>query len=121
MKAEYRFLRTRNGITRFARVAVLAESAEAWSVELGRSLGEVAGLYGDALQEGIMTAAKEYEKIGGRCHRMVAESLVETASDTSPDAVRCAAAVAAWKSFGRDESEAVVSFGSNGWKVEFVT
>jgi hypothetical protein len=66
-------------------------------------------------------ASSEHARLGGEPHRIKVESLLETVVDTSSDVVRCAAAVAAWKSLGRDESDAVISYGSNGWEVGFAT
>lgn len=120
MKGEYRFLRAHHGRMGFAKVVLRASSAKAWSIEFGRSADKAVAVHGDSLREGIMLAAHEYEKLGGACHRVEVESLVDSVADTSPDVVRCAAAVAAWKALGRNESEVVVVHGRHGWEVSFV-
>ncbi|APR80765.1 Hypothetical protein A7982_06112 [Minicystis rosea] len=65
-------------------------------------------------------AATTHEGLGGGAHRMTVDLLVETIVDTTPDAVLCAAAAAAWTSLGRDVSDVVFAAGVNGWEVTFV-
>ena len=44
----------------------------------------------------------------------------EVPADTRPDAVACAAAIAAWKSLGGEEADADVSVAEDGsWRVQF--
>jgi hypothetical protein len=121
MKAEHRFLRTRDGITRFARVTLSSEPAKSLEIHFAPSLGGLLSAYHDALRAGISAAASQHEKLGGQWHRIHLVALAESAVDTSPDAVYCAAAVAAWKSFGRDEGDALVSFADGQWVVSFRT
>ena len=119
MRSDFRFLRTRNGVTRFAAVTLTANDAEVWSVGIDASMADAVDRHGDPLRDGVLIAAKAHERLGGRRHSVVIEALEETVVDTSPDAVRCAAAMAAWKSFGRDESNAHISYGPNGWEIHF--
>ena len=119
MKAEFRFLRTHGGVTRFARVAVVSELAEGWTITLSYAPEEPAPIHGDAVREGISRATAEQERLKGPRYRIDVHALAESVVDTSADAVECAATVAAWKSFGRDEAAAVVYFGDGRWRVRF--
>lgn len=46
--------------------------------------------------------------------------IVETAVDTSADAVRCAVSGAIWKGLGRDNRDLTFVFNEDEWQVEFV-
>jgi hypothetical protein len=75
--------------------------------------------YGAAIREGVLAAAARFEQTGGTRQWVHVDEMVESMVDTTEDAVRCAATLAAWKSFGRDESEAVLSFQDGNWHVSF--
>lgn len=117
MIGEYRFLRTRDGITRFAKVTVEAEPGDEWKTSFDDSLGDLAGRYGDVINEGICLAQERQTRLLGQRYHVQILSVVESLVDTSMDAVRCAAAAAAWKSFGHDESEISISFREGQWIV----
>lgn len=119
MRSHYRFMRTREGITRFAMVTVHAQVSSSWEIVLDPSLGRLMDAQADAVRKGISAAANEYEKHGGKPHRVFVESIVETAADSSIDAIFCAAAVAAWKCLGGEEAEALISFADDKWHVTF--
>lgn len=110
MRGHYKLLRVGNGTMRAAQVSLVAEPSDTWSIDIPPSVEQVVRLYGDALSEGIMLAAKHHESLGGRQHRFTVESLVRTAADTLADAVRCAGAVAAWKALGHDEGDITMEF-----------
>lgn len=119
MKSEYRFLRTQSGATSFARVTLSASPASEWCIEFDRVM-PIVPAYLDALRDGIAIAVREYERLGGVPHRIEVDALQETPADTSPDAVRCAATVATWKAFGREESRIVISYQTDHWETSFV-
>src|SRR5262245_20965150 len=117
-KAEYRFMRTRDGITAFAMIVVESNPSEEWKVSFSESLGALKELYGLAIEAGVKLAAEFHDKSGGTPQSVEIVSLTETASDTKSDAVMCAAALAAWKSWGHDENAVRVEY-RNGWSVAF--
>lgn len=120
MRAEYRFLRTHEGVTRFAKIAVVSKPASDWGVGLDSGLKEAGGIYGDAIRRGLALAMAAQERRRGERHVIIVEELVETVVDTSMDSVECAAAMAAWKSFGMSENDARVEFREGRWRIAFV-
>lgn len=121
VKGTHRFLQTRNGVTAFAQVGIVAtpdqRGAVLWATEL-EALREV---HGAAVDMGIQLAVQAHRGMGGASHRFEVVELMETAVDSRPDAVRCAAALAAWRSLGHDESDASVVFEDGAWKVELMS
>jgi hypothetical protein len=117
--AEYRFLRTRDGATRFAKVTVVSTEASAWSTTLSEGLQELGAVYGQAIQNGLSLVIAEQNRQNGQAYAIVVTGLIETAADTSPDVVECAVAVATWKSFGKDERDMSIGFDGGRWKATF--
>lgn len=117
--AEYRFLRTQDGVTRFARATVVSTESTAWSTAVDEAVEELGSVFGHAIQSGLDLAVAAQNQRKGPRHTVVVMSLVETAVDTSPDAVECAVAVATWKSFGGDEHDVSITFDGGRWKASF--
>lgn len=121
MIGDYRFLRTRDGVTAFAHVRVKSQRNETWTLVWNEGLAALEGIYGPAVKAGVDLAAREHTKRGGEPQRVEVMSLMETAVDTRPDAVTCAAALAAWKSWDHSESETSVIFDDGRWEVLFTS
>ena len=117
--ADYRFLRTHDGVTRFARVTVVATESEAWSTALSEDVRQLGAVYGQAIQEGLALAIAEQNRQNGQKFAIVVTSLLETAIDTSTDAIECAVAVATWKSFGEEKRDVTISFAGGRWSAAF--
>ena len=119
MIGEYRFLRTREGITAFASVSVKSQRNETWAIVWDKPLAALEYLYGPAVTAGVDLAAREHTNRGGEPQLVEILSLTETAADTRPDVVACATTLAAWKSWNHSESEATVVFNNGKWEVVF--
>lgn len=117
--AEYRFSRTRDGVTRFAEATVVSTVSQTWETAFSSAVKELNALYGQAIRNGVDLAIAEQNRREGPSYTVVVTSLVETVVDTSPDAVECAVAVAAWKSFGKDDQDVSIRFDGGLWKVSF--
>ncbi len=134
MIAEYKFLRSHNRITGFAKVIVNSVESDAWEIvwTLSASLLEPAygertaatmphleREYGRDVQVGIELAAQEHKRRGGTPQRVEVLALIETLVDTTPDATACAAAMATWLSWGCDQADAEVVVEDERWQVRF--
>lgn len=118
MKAEYRFLRTHQGRTAFAKIGVEAEIAEDWNISV-RIAPEDIELFAGAIVNGVAIAIRQQERVQDVRYQIVVTSLLHTISDTTLDAVECAAAVATWKSLGGTEDDAFITFENERWCVTF--
>ncbi len=114
--AEYRFLQTRDGITRFAKATVFSTECQTWGVTL---VEETSTFHRKAVYDGVYLAIAEQSQRNGTRYAVVVTSIVETAADTSPDAVECAVAIATWMSFGREARDLSVRFEQGRWNVLF--
>jgi hypothetical protein len=119
MKGGYRFLRTREGITGFAKVEVSSRPSDKWAISWSVGLDEQMAIYGETVTEAVMAAAAGHERLGGGRHSVQVDLLIESAVDTKADAVFCAAAIAAWKSWGRAEEDVSIAYVNGRWRVEF--
>jgi hypothetical protein len=119
MKAEYKFLRTRDGTTSFAKIDLVSEPSPAWGVTWSSSIVHAKSTFGDAVERGIRVAASAHEKAGGAPQSVEVVALADTVSDTRTDAVVCAAALAAWSSWGHPESDVIVAYQDGEWRVLF--
>lgn len=113
--ADYRFLETRQG-TRFAKASVVSTPSDTWSSILD---GSICAIHGPAVRQGLALAFAEQDRRGGQKYAVVVTALVETAADTTSDAVECAIALAAWISFGAHERDVSVHFKEGTWKPVF--
>ncbi len=116
---DYRFLRTFAGQTRFAKATVVSVASHTWSVELSKQVGELAPLYGSAIASGVERAVAEQNRRKQPPYTVSVLNIVESPADTSADAIECAVAVAAWKSFGGEEQDISIDFEEGRWKVSF--
>lgn len=119
MKGESRFFRTRGGLVAYAQVAVFSEPAAASTIEWPAKLETMKRVWGQDVERGIQLAAAAREKRGGGCHRIHVEQVVDIPADTKPDAMTCAAAIAAWKSWGGSEDDLSVTHDDGTWRVQF--
>ena len=118
MRIEYKFLRTRAGITSFAVVGVVSSSSNHWSIFWNDSLADLKKVFCEAVEEGVMLAVREHTKKGSP-QRIEVISLLHTSVDTRSDAVTVAAAVATWKSLGHLDSTICIKFQDGRWRVFF--
>jgi hypothetical protein len=121
MIIEHKFLRTKNGVTSFAAVGVSSRPSDELTIVWSDAASGLRGAYETAAEEGVQLAAREHQRRGGQPQSVEIASIVETPVDTRSDAVRCAAALAAWKSWGHLEAEASVMFEDGAWKVTFAS
>lgn len=119
MKAEYRFLRTSGGVTRFAKATVESKPSERWEITHGDDLKGLYPIYEDAIRRGIESAVTEQERRAGEPHRVSLVALLEAASDTSADVVECSVAAATWKSFGYTEDDIRLELAAGLWHVVY--
>lgn len=121
MVTKHLFLRWQSGIASVAEVAVELQPSNSWAVtwDADSSLVRGRSFFGDAVEEGIQIAAREFERGGGKPHYVKVVELVDWPADTRKDAVRCAAALATWKALGGSESDASVVFEQGEWKITF--
>ena len=120
MTGRYRLLRTRAGITSFATVTVVSTPEQALRISWDASLADLQRIYGPFVQEGVEAAFRQHLKLGGDPQAVRVTDLAETAVDTKPDAVRCAASIAAWKSWGHSETEVTLTNDQGEWVVVFM-
>jgi hypothetical protein len=119
MSGAYRFLQTRDGKTAFALVRLESRPNYVWKTILGPGLEGVQARYGEALRNGIDAAAFAHAQRGGAAQIVEVTALEYTEADTRPDAVKCAAALAAWKSWNHPEADAFVHYVDGEWSVSF--
>jgi hypothetical protein len=128
----YRFLQTKAGRTRFARVEVtvtpggdsvavvndLPEKTAPGSGELARGLDpswETAAL--DGIREALGRASRNGTP-GTGC-RVDLVRVIGSLVDTTPDAIRCAAALATWRAFDKAGPEPELFFDGGLWSVRY--
>lgn len=120
MNGEYRFLRSHGSTTRYALVRLTSEPASEWQTTIAPLPSRQAERYGDAMRGGVELAMAEFKSRGGQPQRVHIEYLEESIVDTTPDAVTCAAALAAWKAWGLAESSTQLEFSVDMWSIRFV-
>lgn len=120
MRGEYKFVRTRGGVLGFAIVTLESEPSVTWRVVWHDEdqLTALRAPFGSAVESGIKAAAEAHERSGGVPQRVEILAIGHNPADTRPDAVSCAAAIAAWKAWGHDPAQAQVEY-TDGWKVAF--
>lgn len=119
MLIEHKFFRVKHGIASFAVVGVSSHPSAAHTISWSESASGLRSAYGSAVEKGVRIAATEHERRNGPPHAVEIISIADAPADTKPDAVTCAAALAAWKSWGHAEAEAVVVFEDGEWRVTF--
>jgi hypothetical protein len=120
MRGEHKFVRTRGGILGFALVTLESEPSVTWQVVWHdeQELTALRAPFESAVDSGIKIAAAAHELRGGAPQRVEILAIGHNPADTRPDAVTCAAAIAAWKSWGQDPAQAQVEY-LDGWTVAF--
>lgn len=125
MFGKYRFLKTRNGRTNFARVAFESEQSVDWEV-IYPDKEHIDYCYWDDIayckkdiEIGIGIAKEAHEALSEEFFRIALTLLHINFVDFTPDTVQCAAAIAAWKSFGHSEDEVEIVREDDMWKVVF--
>src|SRR5262249_13525829 len=119
MTSTYRFMRTHNGVTAYAKISMTSHVSDSWKLSWNGPILDIEGIYGHAVQMGFQLAAVEHEKRGGMPQHVTLTALVESATDTKPDAVRCATTLAAWEAWGHSSAETKVVFDQHEWVVIF--
>ena len=118
MIAEYQFMKSLGG-TRFARVTVESAPADSWTVIWDDSADPMwRRLFGAAIESGVNQAIAEARGCGCGPFAVRIVQVVSVAVDATEDAMTCAAAMAAWKSWGGNEA-AVQFFHDGNWTVKF--
>lgn len=117
MRGLYTFARTAKGAIAFARVALESQEAESFSFARVDSLPKyLEHEFGNAVRDGISMAMEHHVSLGGgKTHTFKVREFTELVTDTTPDAVLCATAAAAWKPLSHSESEVSFEYES-GWK-----
>ena len=108
--SSFRFIKYSGAVPRFAGVTVGSDEAEEWSIEWRLSEPGLMRLYGSAIEDGVRAACLEHAKRGGTPGRITVFELVETACDTTPDAVRCASFGATWKALGHPQEQVLLEW-----------
>jgi hypothetical protein len=132
MRGEYRFLKHTQGRCRFAAVAVEAVPAgdqmtvvDELPEQVRRAEGEVnrhsEPVWVAAALEGMREAASAVHPNGvaGTGFRLSLVRLVGTLADTTEDAVRCAAGLAAWRSLRPEGPAPEPQLEGTVWKLHF--
>jgi hypothetical protein len=109
----YTFRRTHHGVTSFARVTITRIENTDWRVQWGEGTKNLRAIYGSA-EAALRTAADVCRAAGGNPSAVRIDEIVEVVSDTKPDAVECAAVMAAWKEWNCDENRITIDLNSIG-------
>jgi hypothetical protein len=132
MKGQYRFLRTTDGKSRFARVCVdvqpggeTTEVVDALPERVDSDAGEInqrtAPTWVAAALEGIratLTYARQVGVLSTGC-RVALEKVVGTVTDTREDTVRCAAGLAVWQALESPGCGPETQFDGRDWNLVF--
>src|ERR1039458_6543609 len=110
MKAAFKFLMHKNGISAFAAISVDAIPSSQFSVTWSNDLTQHERGYGTVVREGIADAMRWHCETVGSPAAFTVTEFTELVVDTKPDAVRCASSAAAWKALGHSETEMNFSF-----------
>lgn len=115
MKADYRLLSTQNGVTYFAKVYVESNKTASANVNIydlidknNYNTGEVDSIikptWVKAAIEGALDAANKIKSLGllnNGCNIHI-KKIIGSLVDTQEDSIRCASAIATWKSLCPD-------------------
>lgn len=100
----FKFFRHKGGTSAFAAITLEPHAGLDGGVEWMSGVKSFEPLYGEAVASGVRDALAWHTQEGGDVIAFVVIALEELLVDTKPDAVRCAATMAAWKALGHDES-----------------
>ena len=116
-RADYKFMRTRDGVTRFANVTILATPNDGWELSLEALSDPIQKAYEADARAGLHIAMDAHERCGGVPCKLTVENLIHIWVDASSDAVTCASAIAAWLSLGHEEHDAQLAYEGGRWTV----
>ena len=111
----FKFCKQRGGLGAYAVVSVETIAGSAGFVEWAAAAELFEKFYGVAVRQGIRDALDWHEAGGGTGSAFRVLEIQEFLVDTKPDAVRCAATMAAWKALGHEEAQIVFEFDGE-WK-----
>jgi len=106
----FKFFKHNDGISAFAAIAVEPITGVRDPIEWGPKVKARQMIYGDAVSDGIRDALDWHLREGGVATAFRILEIEELLVDTKPDAVRCAATMAAWKALGHDETAIAFEF-----------
>jgi len=111
----FKFAKLKNGIGAFAAIAVETIDGVSGVIEWSPSEKALQKNYGEAVSNGIEDAVAWHVLEGGQTKSFRILQFEYLVMDTTLDAVRCAATMAAWKSLGHDEAQIVFEYDGE-WK-----
>lgn len=100
----FKFFKTKRGVSAFAAITLEPQAGSSEVVEWVPSVILFEAIYGEAVTSGIRDALAWHSLEGGTPTAFKVFEFTELLVDTKPDAVRCAATMAAWKALGHEES-----------------
>jgi len=100
----FKFFRHQGGISAFAAITLEPQVGSREGVEWMSEVKSFEPIYGEAVATGIRDALDWHTLEGGATMAFRVLEFEELLVDTKPDAVRCAATMAAWKALGHEES-----------------
>jgi hypothetical protein len=100
----FKFFKHKGGISAFAAITLEPQAGVAEGVDWMPAVKSFEPIYGEAVVSGIRDALAWHTLEGGTTTGFLVLELEELLVDTKPDAVRCAATMAAWKALGHEES-----------------
>jgi hypothetical protein len=120
MFSEYKFLRTKNGITSYAKIVVISRPTIMWQISWNPKLPKYyLGEYGSVIKQATEFVLDEHTKRNGTPQGIEIAALEDSVVDTKHDAVLCAAVMAIWKSLGYFEGDINFVFDEGQWKPAF--
>jgi hypothetical protein len=100
----FKFFKHKGGISAFAAITLEPQVGLDEGVEWVPEVKSFEPIYGETVASGIRDALAWHSLEGGAATAFRVLEFKELLVDTKPDAVRCAATMAAWKALGHDES-----------------
>lgn len=101
----FKFFKHKNGISSFAAISLDIVEGAPGSVAWADEVASLEAVYGEAVRLGIKDALQWHVATGGLSVAFRVADFKELVVDTKPDAARCAATGAAWKTLGHDEAK----------------
>jgi hypothetical protein len=111
----FKFFKHKNGLSAFAAIALEPVAGVKDTLEWEPAAQALEKFYGEAVSNGIRDAVAWHMLEGGAATAFRVLEIVQMLMDTKPDAVRCAATMAAWKALGHAESGIAFEFDGE-WK-----
>ena len=118
MEANYKFFRTKDGVSFYAAVSVHIASCASHTIAWAAKAAPLRHIYDIVINNGVEVAYRQHLSLGGDAKCVEILELSEVVVDTTPDAVECATAIATWKALGHDEKEALILYDGK-WGVSF--